>query len=120
MCNTPLFDYFAFGGDQPEFAVTCTALWRGYIGTWEILDDRLYLIKLSGVLKDGTEACLWTIFPDFPDRVFAHWYSGMLRIHQGKLLEYVHQGFESTYEENIIIHINNGLISTPFVQQTEN
>lgn len=48
MCTNPLGDYFAMGGDRPRFEDNCTALWRGYVGTWEIVDGRLYLIKLRG------------------------------------------------------------------------
>ena len=90
MCTNPLGDYFAMGGDRPRFENNCTALWRGYVGTWEIVDGRLYLTELRGDLEGGGEASLATIFPDYPDRVFAHWYSGTIRIPQGKLLNYVH------------------------------
>ncbi len=86
MWEDPLRDYFAMGGRHPGFARDCTAMWRGYVGSWEIVDDRLYLIGLHGTLKDGTEASLASIFPDSPDRVFAHWYSGTIRIPQGRQL----------------------------------
>jgi hypothetical protein len=92
MCTNPLSLYFAMGGDGPDFEYNCTALWRGYVGTWEIFDGRLYLIELHGTLEGGGEASVGTIFPDYPDRVFAHWYSGTIRIPQGKLLNYVHMG----------------------------
>jgi len=49
MCSEPLGDYFVFSGIDPELEFTCTALWRGYVGTWEIRDDRLYLIGLKGI-----------------------------------------------------------------------
>lgn len=42
MCTNPLGDYCALGGELPRFASNCTALWRGYVGTWEIINDRLY------------------------------------------------------------------------------
>lgn len=87
MCTNPLSDYFAMGGTNPRFESNCTALWRGYVGSWEIVDDRLYLICLNGTLVDGTQASLETIFPGYPDRVFAHWYSGTIRLPQGKQLE---------------------------------
>lgn len=86
MCTNPLSDYFAMGGFNPRFESNCTALWRGYVGSWEIVNDRLYLIGLNGTLEGGAEASLATIFPDYPDRVFAHWYSGTIRIPQGKQL----------------------------------
>lgn len=110
MCTTPLSDYFALAGTMPRFAMTCTALWRGYVGRWEIIEDRLYLIGLDGRLEDGTAATLATIFPNFPDRVFAHWYSGTIRLPQGKQLEYVHMGFGSTFERDVFLDVEQGVV----------
>lgn len=110
MCTTPLDDYFAMGGYTPRFESYCTALWRGYVGRWEIVDERLYLVELHGTLEDGAEASVATIFPDFPDRVFAHWYTGIIRIPQGKLLEYVHMGYGSTYERDLFLDIERGVV----------
>lgn len=110
MCVTPLGSYFSLTGKRPDFESNCTALWRGYVGTWEITGDRLYLVSLSATLTDGTEANLATIFPGFPDRVFAHWYSGEIRIPQGKILNYVHMGFASTYERDLILTIDSGIL----------
>jgi hypothetical protein len=110
MFSKPLSDYFAQGGFKPDFSVTCTALWRGYVGDWEILGNRLYLVALCGTLEDGREVSLETVFPGFPDRVFAHWYSGTLRVPQGKQLEYVHMGFGSVYERNLFLEIEQGVL----------
>ena len=93
---------------NPGFEFTCTALWRGYVGSWEIVDGRLYLIGISGTLKGGEEAALITMFPDFPDRVFAHWYSGTIRIPQGKELEYIHMGYGSTFERDLLLDLFKG------------
>lgn len=110
MCTNPLNDYFSMGGDTPRFASNCTALWRGYVGDWEIIDSRLYLVGLRGSLEDGSEATLATVFPEFPRRVFAHWYSGTLRIPQGRRLEYVHMGYSSKYERDLILEIKKGVV----------
>ena len=110
MCTNPLSDYFAMGGVRPCLVSNCTALWRGYVGSWEIVNDRLYLIGLNGTLEGGAEASLATIFPDFPDRVFAHWYSGTIRIPQGKQLEYVHMGYGSTFERDLLLDIERGVV----------
>ena len=110
MCTNPLSDYFAMGGFSPKFQSTSTALWRGYVGSWEILDERLYLIGLDGILEDGTDASLATVFPEFPDRVFAHWYSGTIRIPQGKQLKYVHMGYGSTFERDLLLDIDRGVV----------
>ena len=110
MCSQPLGSYFEFGGIETDFAATHTALWRGYIGTWEMLGGRLYLISLRGTLQTGEPASLATIFPEYPERVFAHWYSGVLRIPQGELLEYVHAGYGSIYEKDLLIDVESGVV----------
>lgn len=117
MCSEPLGGYFAFGGRNPGFQSNCTALWRGYVGTWEIVDDRLYIVSLRGTLKGGIEATLETVFPGYPDRVFAHWYSGTLRIPEGKQLEYVHMGYASTYERDRLLKIEKGVVVGSHVRQ---
>jgi hypothetical protein len=51
-----------------------------------------------------------SVFPGFTDRVFAHWFSGRLRIPQGKRLEYVHMGYASTYERDVLLTLQNGVV----------
>ena len=41
MATEPLETYFALGDELPYFGFVCTALWRCYVGRWEIVDDRL-------------------------------------------------------------------------------
>jgi hypothetical protein len=109
LCTDPLESYFEMSDTCPKFEVTCTALWRGYVGTWEILNDRLYLVDLDAVLMTGQIANIATIFPGFPERAFAHWYSGTLRIPMGELLRYVHGGYGSVYERDQFITIRKGM-----------
>jgi hypothetical protein len=106
----PLWPYLRLTGIDLLGVVTSTALWRGYVGDWEIADDRLYLTSLCGTRGDGSELTLATLFPQFPERVFAHWYSGVLRIAQGNLLKYVHIGFASTYERDLMLQIERGVL----------
>lgn len=113
MFTNPLSDYYAMTGLKSPFSADCSALWRGYVGTWEILGGRLYLIRLKGSLEDGGTASLETVFPGFPDRVFAHWYSGTIRLPQGRRLEYVHKGYMSRFEREEFLDIERGvLVST--------
>ena len=111
MCSQPLDDYFSAGGACPDFASSSTALWRCYLGNWEIIDGRLYLIALRARLADGSAATLATVFPGYPDRVFAHWYCGSLRLPQGRLVKYVHSGFGSVHESDLFIAIDQGLVT---------
>jgi len=116
MCTNPLDDYFAMTGVSPHFVPNCSALWRGYVGRWEIADDRLYLIGLDGTLEGGAKASIETIFPGSEDRVFAHWYSGTIRIPQGKELEYVHMGYGSTFERDLFLDVERGVVVATRVQ----
>jgi len=85
--------------DAPSI-IFSTACWRGYIGTWEIKDGSFYLVDLKGRLRlQGSEPLL------------ADWFSGVLRIPQGKILNYVHMGFGSLYEFEEHIKIDSGRVS---------
>lgn len=109
-----------------------SACWRNYVATWEIIDDKLYLLEVrnacyptstrgvlasfkSGVDKDsvGKEyANLKAIFPQrFKDgKVRADWVDGQLLAPQGDLLYYIHDGFESIYEAELEFTIENGTL----------
>jgi hypothetical protein len=119
MHSEPLEDYFEAKGERPEFGGICTSCWRGYIGTWEIKDDRLYLVSLEGFgkLKDGTEASLQTIFPDQDGPILADWYSGTLKIPEGEMLEYIHAGYASRFERDRFFEIEKGHITKTYLRE---
>ena len=110
LAEQPLSAFFKLAGSKPAMAETSSALWRGYIGSWEVTNERLYLVGLDGRLEDGSALTLDLLFPGFPDRVFAHWYSGDMRIPQGKLLNYIHAGYASVYERDLILNIERGVV----------
>ena len=111
MCTEPPGDYFVLADITPGFEFSSTALWRGYVGEWDIQEGRLYLIKLTGNLEGGRPASLETFFPGFPDQVFAHWYTGQVRLPMGELLEYVHGGYGSTYGQDLLIDFDQGVVT---------
>lgn len=117
MCSEPLGGYFALGGHRPDLRSPSTACWRGYFGTWEVIDSRLYLVQFRGFLQGGGEIGLGELFPDYPDRVFAHWYTDTVRLPQGKQLEYVHMGYGSKYERDLLIRFEKGIIAESRVRK---
>ena len=123
MSTHPLGDYFALGGVNPgfgrEWPLDCTALWRGYIGGWEIVGGRLYLIAINVMPGSRVRANLETVFPGYPDRVFAHWYTGTLRVPQGNVLKYVHMGHQSTFESDMLIDVERGAIGHVRIRENE-
>lgn len=117
MRTQPLDQYFELAGIAPGFVAPSTANWRGYIGHWEISDDRLYLIGFRGWIKGYKEVGLETLFPDFSDRVFAHWYSGTISIPEGEMLEYVHMGYASMYERDRFLEFQRGILVKEWVRE---
>ena len=85
--------------DSTDRIRNSTACWRGYQGTWEIRDGSFYLLSVKGRYRLAS-----------PKPVLADWFSGVLRIPQGELLEYVHMGFGSVYEQELHIKIECGLV----------
>lgn len=85
----------------------CTACWRGYVGKWEIVNDKLFLISLN--VLGNRSITLNSYFPG-KTKVFADWYSGEIRIPIGELLEYEHHGFGSIYEKDLFFVIENGTL----------
>ena len=88
-------------GDESDSVLESTACWLGYQGTWEIKDGRFYLIGLRGRfhLRESKP-------------ILADWFSGILRVSKGEMLQYVHMGFGSVYEQELHIKIANGLAVT--------
>jgi hypothetical protein len=60
-----------------------SACWRGYIGTWHIVGDRIFLIALADSTR-SEEIDLSVIFPQCEARVFAHWFTGVLQLPFGE------------------------------------
>lgn len=111
LCTEPLAEYLESSGNPIKFDAQWTSCWRGYGGTWTIEGNRLYLVKLKGTSRTETgwvERSLADLFPDYPDGVFAHWYTGELRCPKGKLLQYSHGGYASRYEQDLFIEMVRG------------
>lgn len=84
-----------------------TACMRGYVGTWKIEDDWLYLVVLKGMGSDMPRNLLPVIDPTWVSPVPATWYTGTLRIGRGRILDFK-MGFEESREEEIFLEIQNG------------
>gem|GEM_PF-3702972 len=74
--------------------------WRGYVGTWEIKHNKFYLNDVSGDYRMLAGAPL-----------FAEWFSGMIRIPVGKVLNKRHIGYVSIHEKDILIQIEHGHVT---------
>lgn len=106
--ETPLKQFEEMGGKIPHSGILCSALWRGYVGTWEVRDDRFYLIGIDTTLFDGRGLVLNDYFPGFPDRVFAHWYTGTICVPQGEVIRTGRPMFFPTHEQDLFLTFERG------------
>lgn len=67
--ETPLLPK-SFIEKTEDFSLSSTGCYRGYRGTWEIKDNKLYLKDIAGQYK----------LKDNNSPVFANWYTGKLHI----------------------------------------
>lgn len=116
--STPLEDYFQKTAARPKWlTATSTACWRGYIASWELRADRLFLTQITRREFDSKGDQY--VERDISKKVFrrqslpieATWFSGVIRLPQGKQLEYVHLGFESVYEKDLFLEFKNGVLA---------
>jgi hypothetical protein len=92
-----------------------TALWRGYVATFEIIHNELWVIDIkkyeSEMINGKYNSKYVSIINEClngKDRMKIDWYNGLLVLPQGELVEYVHMGYGSTYEYYKLIEIENG------------
>jgi hypothetical protein len=81
-----------------DITIVSSACLRGYIGSWEIKNDQLFLIKIEGGLRfDGV------------DPLLADWFSGELKIIVNPNFEGMRSGVPKS-EEVKIIRIKSGQV----------
>lgn len=109
--TNPLSLYLSQAGIA--FVSPHTANWRGYVGSWEIIEsagvERLYLVELAAHKSYEEIIGLSDLFPG-RDKVFAHWFTGELRCPQGAQLEYMHMGYGSIYEYDLLLEFKQGIL----------
>lgn len=108
MATEPLEPYIESNGIQFNHMIECSGCWRGYIGTWSIEDNKLYLIDID-TDNDGKKVGLEYLFPN-QEKVFAEWFTGELRIPYGEMIKYVHQGYASLYEKELFLNVQKGIV----------
>ena len=108
LCTEPLQTYLSLKKNPPKFDWNCTACYRGYIGFWAIKDNILYLTDIH--IEDPKFKNWRMMFDNKKGDIKAEWYSGVLRVPKGEILEYVHGGYGSTYETDLFITIEEGIV----------
>ena len=73
--------------------------WRGYVGTWEIRDDKLYLIEFNSGMYD--------VLTNLP--ILADWITGIGKVAIGEVKASSDWDMES-YETEMHLTFENGLV----------
>lgn len=105
----------------PEKHGHSTANWAGYTACWSIRKNKLYLDSINYQLYDGSSPlgrteylssdAMLRVFEKYTDRsgnIVAKWLNDDIRVAKGKMLYYVHDGFERYYDNERIISIKHG------------
>lgn len=119
----PLESFYKDDKFRPHFRINPNT-WssgnqRGYVATWEVREDYLYLIEINSWVCESPrsnnckKADLKELFGGrYQDGgVKADWFSGELRMPEGKVLQYVHMGYVTLYERDTILTVESGRIT---------
>jgi hypothetical protein len=116
--SNPLESYFEDNPDkrpQREDMIVSSALWRGYVATFEITNNELYVIDVEiQISHDSIEKHNFKLISVY-NEVFLNseptkvdWLNGLLVIPYGEQIKYVHMGYGSTYAYYTLLEIQKG------------
>ena len=105
--SLPLEQYYGPGNPRPKFRAPNTATWRGYIATWEI-DRGVLHLKAIRAWTEKREVGLEDLFPGQKAPVAATWFTGKLRVPQGKILKPAVP--HPLYEKYLMITVEKGRV----------
>ena len=133
--SNPLESFYREKSSRPQFRIEPNTFssgnQRGYVAVWAIEDSVLYLRGIKSWVCDhdaqGDSNCqradLKELFGEKlkEGRIQADWFSGELRFPEGKMLEYVHGGYATVFERDIILKVEAGkVVGKTIVDNTKN
>lgn len=118
--SNPLDKYFErYPEKKPKRGIISTALWRGYVATFEVKREEVYLkdVKIEIRNKDS-EKQFDTKWISVKDQIIPQgtgikidWLNEILILPYGKMVNYVHLGYGSTYSKYILLEVENGTVN---------
>lgn len=127
--SNPLEGYFKSKPFPPELiTIRSTANWRGYIAYFKFIDNQLvveniykeesYKIETEEDYRHREVSIYKEIFGE-EQNFKCNFYSGLLICPKGKIVNYVHMGYNSEYESYILYELKNGenIKSKEFTQE---
>lgn len=117
--SNPMEAYFEKNPEkQPRGGIVSSALWRGYVATFEVRNDMLYLKDIEIMYRDTIDkenfnskwrSAFKEVVPDGKELAI-DWMTGLLVLPQGKIVNYVHMGYASTYENYTVLEVDKGIV----------
>lgn len=100
-----------------DFSIS-SACWRGYIAYFEIKNDLLYLndiivhtVSLENIGRpEDKDISIYSKLFDSQKSFFCNFYSGILIIPTEECIKEIYSGYDSMYENYLIIKIRNGQV----------
>lgn len=104
----------AKGWQPPKEGLISSANWRDYIAEWAVADGQLLLKDVTILVESKDEemarkSILADLFPG-KTKIVADWYTGALIVPDGKMVQYVHMGYGSTYEHYQVLRVSSGRV----------
>lgn len=102
---------------RPAFQSTIICK-RGYIATWELRGKLLLLRDIDGDYENS-HFIFWKkiepytfnqLFPKADGEAIATWFTGKIRIPQGRRTLYVHHEYDSRFEREMVVTIEHGRV----------
>ncbi len=134
--SNPLEDYLNTEGynEKDDRGCNSSSCWRGYVATWTIRNDSLFLTQIercgiyasAGVLtgvecnQADTSKIIRHLIREFKGReTFFPWFSGELRSPEGRMIEYIHGEYLSKYERELLVKIESGILTGVYTVNNE-
>jgi hypothetical protein len=115
----PLTSLFELMGDDcPVFERERECHYRVYSGTWEIENDRLFLIDFNGFIAEDIQVSIDFLFPE-QKKVFAEWFTGEIDIPQGRFRDDGIRG-SRVHEKYLFLRFEKGVIVGSRIEETKN
>ncbi|OYU66245.1 MAG: hypothetical protein CFE22_10245 [Cytophagaceae bacterium BCCC1] len=115
----PLEDYPNFDSLRSimfgnNYGCELTNCWRGYQAVWELKGNELFLVDILSCCynEDRLKVNLRSVFGGkyINGSVKADWFSTKIISPQGKIVYYVHMGYDSIYQKEVEFQFKNGVL----------
>lgn len=117
LLGTPLDALLATNGLARRFVAPDTANVRGYLATWRVdPDGRLFLDAVTATVRglgSGTQTIHGSaVLRGMELPLAADFVTGRLRLARGNQVRHVHSGFDSVWEDELLLEVERGQVGS--------